>query len=82
MKKVFRSGLESALYDQLNKEFKYEPYKLPYIIRKNYLPAFVHEDKKILIEAKGYFRVGDTQKYTSIRDSIGELGVSICVVRP
>jgi len=48
MKKVFRSGLESALYDQLNKEFK------------------------ILIEAKGYFRVGDTQKYTSIRDSIGD----------
>ena len=70
MKKVFRSGLESALYDKLNKEFKYEPYKLPYIISKKYLPDFVHEDKKILIEAKGYFRVGDTQKYTSIRDSI------------
>ena len=70
MKKVFRSGLESALYDKPNKEFKYEPYKLPYIISKKYLPDFVHEDKKILIEAKGYFRVGDTQKYTSIRDSI------------
>ncbi len=53
MKKVFRSGLESALYDKLNKEFKYEPYKLPYIIRKKYLPDFVHEEKKILVEAKG-----------------------------
>jgi hypothetical protein len=72
MKKVFRSGLESALYDKLNKEFKYEPYKLPYIIRKKYLPDFVHEEKKILVEAKGYFRVGDTQKYTSIRDSVGD----------
>ena len=72
MKKVFRSGLESALYDKLNKEFKYEPYRLPYIINKNYLPDFVHEDKQILIEAKGYFRVGDTQKYTSIRDSMPE----------
>ena len=50
--------------------FAPEPYKLPYIISKKYLPDFVHEDKKILIEAKGYFRVGDTQKYTSIRDSV------------
>ena len=69
-KSKFRSGLESALYDQLNKEWKYEPYRLPYIISKKYLPDFVHEGKQVLIEAKGYFRVGDTQKYTAIRDSM------------
>jgi len=68
----FRSGLESALYDQLNKEFEYEPYRLPYTIHRKYVPDFVHDGKKILIEAKGYFRVGDTQKYTSIRDSMPE----------
>ena len=27
-KKKFRSGLESALYDQLDKGWKYEPYRL------------------------------------------------------
>ena len=32
----------------------------------------MNEDKKILIEAKGYFRVGDTQKYKAIRDSMPE----------
>ena len=52
----FRSGLESALYDQLNKEFEYEPYRLPYTIHRKYVPDFVHDGKKILIEAKGYFR--------------------------
>tara|TARA_B100001248_G_scaffold225743_1_gene183423 strand:+ start:396 stop:767 length:372 start_codon:yes stop_codon:yes gene_type:complete len=69
MNKLFRSGLEEAIRLKLNKQFKYEPYKIPYIIQKNYLPDFVHEKKKILIEAKGFFRVGDTKKYTSIRDS-------------
>ena len=70
--KKFRSGLESALYDQLNKEFEYEPYRLPYSIHNKYVPDFVHDGKKILIEAKGYFRVGDTQKYTAIRDCMPE----------
>tara|TARA_B100001093_G_scaffold520289_1_gene614316 strand:- start:18326 stop:18706 length:381 start_codon:yes stop_codon:yes gene_type:complete len=65
----FRSGLEEAVQLKLNKQFKYEPYKIPYIISKNYLPDFVHEKKRILVEVKGFFRVGDTKKYTSIRDS-------------
>ena len=66
----FRSGLEEAIYLKLNSKFKYEPYKIPYIIARNYLPDFVHEKKRILIEAKGFFRIGDTKKYTSIRDSV------------
>lgn len=71
-KKKFRSGLESALNDKLSDEFEYEPYRLPYTIHRKYVPDFVHNEKKILIEAKGYFRVGDTQKYTAIRDSMPE----------
>ena len=56
--------------------------KLPYIIRKNYLPDFVHEDKKILIEAKGYFKSrGHTEVHIHKR-FYRRLGVSICVVRP
>ena len=51
MNKLFRSGLEEAINLKLSKQFKYEPYKIPYIISKNYLPDFVHEKKKILIES-------------------------------
>jgi hypothetical protein len=48
--------------------FKFEPFNIPYTIHRNYKPDFVFDD--YLIECKGYFRVGDTQKYTSIRDSL------------
>jgi len=68
----FRSGLESAIHEKLNDTFLYEPYRLPYTIHRKYVPDFVHEEQSILIEAKGYFRVGDTQKYTAIRDSMPE----------
>jgi len=71
-KKKFRSGLESAIDEKLTNDFLYEPFRLPYVTHRKYVPDFVHEEKAILIEAKGYFRVGDTQKYTAIRDSMPE----------
>jgi hypothetical protein len=72
MKRIFRSGLEKSLSEKLDGQFKFEPYDLPYTVHKKYLPDFVHEGKAILIECKGFFRVGDTQKYTAIRDSMPE----------
>ena len=58
----------------LKKYCKYEAEKVPYVIHKNYIPDFVVRNDKnktdILVEAKGYFRVGDTQKYKAIRDSL------------
>ena len=68
----FRSGLEERMSAALGNEWLYEPYRLPYIIHKKYIPDFVHEEAKVLIECKGFFRVGDTQKYTSIRDELSE----------
>jgi hypothetical protein len=38
------------------------------------MPDFVHEEKKVMVEVKGFFRVGDTLKYKSIRDTILEDG--------
>ncbi len=72
MKRAFRSGLEKDLSEKLDGQYKFEPYDLPYTVHKKYLPDFVHEGKAILIECKGFFRVGDTQKYTAIRDSMPE----------
>tara|TARA_B110000908_G_scaffold8724_1_gene10797 strand:- start:819 stop:1196 length:378 start_codon:yes stop_codon:yes gene_type:complete len=67
----FRSGLESAFNDAVSPEdFLYEPYRLPYIIRKKYIPDFIDKRTGAMIECKGFFRVGDTQKYKAIRDEI------------
>ena len=67
----FRSGLESAVSDAVGtKDFLYEPYRIPYIINKKYIPDFICERTGAMIECKGFFRVGDTQKYKAIRDEI------------
>ena len=72
MKRALRSGLEKDLSEKLDGQYKFEPYDLPYTVHKKYLPDFVHEGKAVLVECKGFFRVGDTQKYTAIRDSMPE----------
>ena len=66
----FRSGLEKKLSEKLDGHYLFEPYSIPYTTHRKYIPDFVHEDKKVLIECKGFFRAGDTQKYTAIQDSL------------
>ena len=66
---IYRSGLEKKFAELTPRGmFKFEPYTIPYTIHRNYKPDFVFGD--YLIECKGYFRAGDTQKYTAIRDSL------------
>ena len=68
----YRSNLEFNVSELLVAKdgFTYEPCMYPYQIHKQYLPDFVHADEKILIECKGFFRSGDTQKYKAIRDCL------------
>ena len=64
----YRNKFEADIAKKLTRLWRYEPYGIPYIINKKYIPDFVRGD--YLIECKGYFRVGDTQKYKAIRDSL------------
>ena len=69
----FRSGFEEDVAKQLQPfGFSYEPFQVPYRIERKYTPDFVYEyrGRTYLIECKGYFRAGDTQKYRSIARSI------------
>jgi hypothetical protein len=52
--------------------FEYEPYRVKYTIAHSYTPDFVFNDDglEVLVEAKGYFRPGDTQKYKAIAASL------------
>ncbi len=70
-KSPFRSTFEEDVAKILQ-EFNYEPFTIPYTISRSYRPDFVDASGLYLIECKGYFRDGDTKKYTSIRDSLPE----------
>ena len=65
----FRSKLEKECSEALGKEWKYEPCRIAYTIRKNYTPDFVKG--KFHIEVKGFFRSA-----TAFSDST--FVVSIC----
>ena len=65
----FRSAFEEDVAKIL-KDFDYEPFTVPYTIQRSYRPDFVHSASGVLVECKGFFRDGDTKKYTSIRDSL------------
>ena len=68
-KSTFRSTFEEDV-SKILKGFDYEPFTIPYTIERSYRPDFVHSASGVLVECKGYFRDGDTKKYTSIRDSL------------
>lgn len=48
----------------------YEDTKVDYVVQKTYVPDFALEDGMVLVEVKGYFRPGDTQKYAAIATQI------------
>ena len=71
----FRSEFEKDVATQLQPfGFSYEPYQIPYVIERKYTPDFVYEQngRTYLIECKGYFRAGDTQKYRSVKNCLSE----------
>ena len=77
-KNKYRSALEKEFSKEVKRKgFKYEPFDVPYIVHRHYKPDFVHEDKKVMIEVKGFFRIGDTLKYKSIRDTISVDGYEL-----
>lgn len=70
---TYRSGFEEDVGKVLQSSgFTYEPGQWEYSVPRKYTPDFVYEGKRttILVECKGFFRSGDTQKYKAIRDSL------------
>ena len=65
----YRSKLEEMVAALLGTKWQYEPFRIPYTIDHTYTPDFVYElsgGAEILVEVKGFFRPGDTQKYKAI----------------
>jgi len=69
----YKSKLEGKVGAALGPEWPYEPFRVPYVTHRHYSPDFVYtvdEYYQVLVEVKGFFRVGDTAKYKAIRDSL------------
>lgn len=68
IKKKKRSGLEERVAPTLEEAgFSYESERVAYVVHRYYTPDFTLGDT--MVEVKGYFRPGDTQKYKAINDS-------------
>lgn len=66
---TYRSGLEKRLGEGRLRNMQYEPFKLNYIMEKQYLPDFVNEKKKVIFEVKGYFRTSaEASKYIAVQN--------------
>ena len=68
----YRSGFEADIAQTLRNlkvDFKYESLDIPYQIPKTYKPDF-ELPNGVLVEAKGFFRAGDTQKYKAIKNCL------------
>ena len=66
----YRSGFEEDVAAKLQPcGFTYEPHQIDYTVHRKYTPDF-YASSGVLVEVKGFFRHGDTQKYKAIRDSL------------
>lgn len=68
MTNKYRSGFEKNLHKFVIPHTLYEPWRLDYMPEpKQYIPDFVDEERKIIYEAKGYFRErAEASKYFPI----------------
>jgi len=80
----YRNKFETAIGEVLKDYCEYESLKVPYVVHRNYTPDFIGKNIKtkieVLVEAKGYFRANDTQKYKAIRDSLPKEQVLVFIL--
>ena len=80
----FRSGFEKTLATQLRRskvKFEYETIKLPYVLKKNYIPDFIL-DNRIIIEAKGRLTVHDRTKMIAVKLNNPDLDIRFVFQKP
>ena len=70
-----RSSYEERIVAALNEEgaeYEYETYEVDYIVKKVYVPDFIFPDKKLMVEAKGYFSPQDRSKMLKVREVLDD----------
>lgn len=73
----FRSKYEQQIYQHVEENgltVEFEPFKLPYLVKGNYLPDFVLPNG-IIVEAKGYFDSRARAKMVAVKKHNPELDI-------
>lgn len=82
MKKKLKNKFEYKLFNQLKKSkvsFSYESERLPYILKRYYLPDFVVATPSgtVYIEAKGYLRPEHRSKLAAVKQQHPDIDLRI-----
>lgn len=79
----YQSQLEARIAKQLKKgmgDVQYEPFKVTYTIRRDYVPDFVvrtRSGKEIYIECKGWYKTEDRIKMRAVKSSNPTLDIRL-----
>ena len=78
----YRSNFEKELHKHVMSNLEYEPWRLSYFpVEKEYIPDFVNPTKKIIFEAKGYFRErAEASKYFPIIEAAKAKGYRFVII--
>jgi hypothetical protein len=81
-----RNKFEKRIAQQLSKakvRFRYEPYKIPYVLACHYVTDFEIEvpTGSFIVETKGYLRPEDRRKLVAVKRQHPEKDIRICFFR-
>lgn len=77
-----RNNLERKVAQTLPATFQYEPKRFPYLVTATYLPDFVDEAAKQIVEVKGRFTAEDRRKHTLFKQQYPDWTVTIVFQNP
>jgi hypothetical protein len=78
----FRNNLEKKVAKTIPSGFTYETRRLPFQLTRHYLPDFINEATKEIIEVKGRFTAEDRQKHKAIARQYPDWSVTIVFQNP
>jgi len=64
--------LEARVAADLGRKWTYEPFPITYTVTREYVVDFSYKD--VVLEVKGFFRPGDSTKYTAVAKACAEQG--------
>lgn len=78
----YRNPFEKRCATLLGPEYVYEPMKLPYTLKCQYLPDFVDVAGKRIVESKGLFDAADRRKMIAVKAQHPDWTIEIWFTNP
>jgi hypothetical protein len=78
----FRNPFEARCARALGPGYAYEAVKLPYVLECSYLPDFVDQANKRIVEAKGLFDAADRRKMVAVKKANPDYTIEIWFTNP